>query len=259
MKDAISSPQNQHLRVVRSLLQQSKTRLKESAFVAEGARLIEDGLACKQQPKLIVYSQDHSKRVAQLLSEFPENAPIYPVEDRLFNFLTDTEHSQGILAVFSKPSLDFPEQLTFALIPDQIRDPGNLGTILRSAEAAGAEIVLLPPGTTDPWSPKVVRAGMGAHFRLPIVQTNWEEIETITSQTQVYLAEMEGSLTYWQADFRQPTTLLIGGEASGASPEGVALSKTSLRIPMQGQSESLNAAISASILLFEVARQRLEA
>ena len=134
--------------------------------------------------------------------------------------------------------------------------PGNLGTILRSAEAAGVQSVFLTPGTTDPFSPKVARAGMGAHFRLPIFTPDWETLAAALAGLNVFHADMAGAQTCWQADFTSPCALLIGSEAEGISPKARDLVTQSVRIPMRGASESLNAAVSAAILLFEALRQR---
>ncbi len=170
--------------------------------------------------------------------------------------LSETETSQGILAVLNEAQLPIPDHPSFVLIPDSIRDPGNLGTLLRSAEAAGVQAVLLPPETVDAFAPKVVRAGMGAHFRLPIRSMNWDEIRAQTGGVQLYLAEMQGQ-PCWQADFRSPLALIIGGEAEGASEAARKLAAQPVSIPMAGKTELLNAAIAGSILMFEVRRQRL--
>ncbi len=153
-----------------------------------------------------------------------------------------------------------PVKLDFVLIADNLRDPGNLGTLLRSAAAAGAQAALLSPGCTDAFSAKVLRAGMGAHFRLPVLPLTWDEIRAACEENhlRVLLAESSGGVSCWESDLRSPLALLVGSEAEGASAEG----KRSLRrpsiSPCQGSSESLNAAIAASILLFEVVRQRRE-
>ena len=116
--------------------------------------------------------------------------------------------------------LPIPNSPNFLLIPDQIRDPGNLGTLIRTAAAAGVQAVLLPPETTDAFAPKVVRAGMGAHFRLPIHTMDWDEIEQVCKQAdlQVFLADMDGG-SCWETDFREPLALIVGGEAEGASEQ----------------------------------------
>jgi TrmH family RNA methyltransferase len=231
--------------------------MKQQAFVAEGVRLLEDGLRSEIPLKFVLMKESPSTRSASLLQELGDNGvDLNVVEDQLFDSLSGTEHSQGILGVFEMKQLALPDKANFLVVPDQLRDPGNLGTILRSAEAAGAQAVLLPPGNTDAFAPKVVRSGMGVHFRLPIQHLPWEVIENYLEGLTVFHADMQGAQICWQADFKQPLALLIGGEAEGISPEGAKLATSSVRIPMAGETESLNAAVSASLLMFEVARQR---
>ncbi|MGE5123438.1 MAG: TrmH family RNA methyltransferase, partial [Acidobacteriaceae bacterium] len=157
-------------------------------------------------------------------------------------------------------TLPLPAELDFLLILDGIRDPGNLGTILRTAAAARIQAVLLAPGNVDAFAPKVLRAGMGAHFRLPIHQLGWAHIEQLLAGSpggmRIYLADAAGGIPYTRADFRTPLALLVGGEAAGAGHEAFSLASEKVQIPMPGGSESLNAGIAAGILLFEVVRQR---
>ncbi|HQJ32342.1 MAG TPA: RNA methyltransferase [Anaerolineaceae bacterium] len=252
----LSSPKNPNIQLVRSLLEQSKARRKHNAFVAEGARVLEDGLASAVPLRFILYKTSLSTRAKTLLEGLKPEQLAFEVEDRLFDSLSDTESSQGILGVFDIPEPSQPARPGFVVILDQLRDPGNLGTILRSAEAAGVQAICLPPGTTDVWAPKVVRSAMGAHFRLPLLQWPWEAITAYVEGLSVYHADMDGQESLWKADFRGRTALLIGGEAEGISPEGCVLATHSVRIPMVGKTESLNAAVSASVLMFEVLRQR---
>jgi TrmH family RNA methyltransferase len=178
------------------------------------------------------------------------------VTDTLLNSISETETSQGILAVLDYFPLPIPANLSFVLVLDSIRDPGNLGTLLRTAAAAGVQVVFLPPETTDAFAPKVMRAGMGAHFRLPIFPLNWDEIRVRTRSLKVYLAEMEGATSCWEADFRAPLALIVGGEAEGASQPARNLASQQVYISMPGGSESLNAAVAGAILMFEIVRQR---
>jgi TrmH family RNA methyltransferase len=159
-------------------------------------------------------------------------------------------------AVLNLAPLPIPPSPDFVLIADQIRDPGNLGTLLRTAAAAGVQAVLLAPETTDAFAPKVVRAGMGAHFRLPILSLAWDEIRSHVAGLQIYLADVQGTISCWEAGFEAPLALIIGGEAEGASAAARTLATQSVFIPMVGSTESLNAGIAGSILLFEVVRQR---
>ena len=254
--EILSSQKNPNIQLVRSLLEQSKARRKHNAFVAEGARVLEDGLASAVPLRFLLYKTSLTPRAKTLLEQIKPDQAAFEVEDRLFESLSDTESSQGILGVFDIPEHAQPARPGFVVILDQLRDPGNLGAILRSAEAAGVQAICLPPGTTDVWAPKVVRSAMGAHFRLPLLQWPWEAITAYLEGVTVFHADMNGQESLWQADFRGRTALLIGGEAEGINPEGRLLATHSVRIPMVGKTESLNAAISASVLMFEVLRQR---
>ena len=178
------------------------------------------------------------------------------VSQSLMKSLSETETPQGILTILERTQLPIPNYLNFILIPDQIRDPGNLGTLLRTAAAAGVQAVLLPPETTDAFAPKVLRSGMGAHFRLPIHAMKWDEVQVQTKGLQIYLADMDGQ-SCWETDLRQPLALIIGGEAEGASEEARKLATQKISIPMSGNVESLNAGVAGSVMMFEVVRQRL--
>ena len=175
----------------------------------------------------------------------------------MLSSISDTETSQGIIAALDNCQLPIPKSFNFILIPDQIRDPGNLGTLIRTAAAAGAQAVLLPPETTDAFAPKVVRAGMGAHFRLPIHAMSWDEIEQVckSGSLQIFLADMNGH-SCWETDLRVPLALIVGGEADGASDPARKLTGTVVSIPMPGEAESLNAGAAGAVLMFEIVRQR---
>ncbi len=179
------------------------------------------------------------------------------VSASLMKSLSETETPQGILAVLELTQLPVTNHPTFILIPDKIRDPGNLGTLLRTAAAAGVQAVLLPPETTDVFAPKVVRSGMGAHFRLPIHSMSWDEINQTVKLAglHVFLADMDGE-SCWETNLLQPLALIIGNEADGASESARKLAQQKISIPMSGMMESLNAGVAGSVLMFEVIRQR---
>ncbi len=236
-----------------------KERRDAGAFIAEGVRLVEEAVIGNWEFRFVLYDETLSERgrlnVEGLKSRGVECEEVLP---SLMKSLSDTETSQGILAVLDDSRLPIPDSLNFLLILDQIRDPGNLGTLLRTADAAGVQAVLLSPETTDAFAPKVVRAGMGAHFRLPIHAMTWEEIEQISKSAnlQIYLADMNGQ-SCWEVDLRQPLALIVGGEAEGASEQARKLANRQISIPMMGKAESLNAAVAGSVLMFEVVRQRI--
>ncbi|MCS7010700.1 MAG: RNA methyltransferase [Anaerolineales bacterium] len=253
----ITSAQNLKLKLVRALLGRPKERRKAKAFVAEGVRLLEEALAANWSFRFVLAGETLSERGEALVAGLQaRGVEVERVTDALLNSLSDTENTQGLLAVLDLPTSDWQRStLDFVLIPDQIRDPGNLGTLLRTAAAAGAQAVFLPPETTDAFAPKVVRAGMGAHFRLPILPLPWDEIRARTSGLRLLLADMDG-LSCWETDLRPPLALIVGGEAEGASPAAQALATAKVSIPMPGGMESLNAAVAGAILMFEVVRQR---
>jgi TrmH family RNA methyltransferase len=118
------------------------------------------------------------------------------------------------------------------------------------------QAVFVPPETTDPFAPKVVRAGMGAHFRLPILLLTWDQLQEEVSGMSVFLSDAEGKKPCWAVDFTRPAALVIGGEADGASAQARAMATELVRIPMPGNMESLNAGVAGSVLMFEVVRQR---
>lgn len=253
----ITSANNPRIQLARSLLGRAKERREEGAFVTEGVRLVEEALAADWPVRFALVGERLSERGNALMTEIQRRGvDVETVADHLIKSITETEASQGILAVLDYFPLPFPPTLSFALILDQIRDPGNLGTLLRTAAAAGVQAVFLPPETTDAFAPKVVRAGMGAHFRLPIQHTSWDIIRTQTGGLQIFLADMDGTLSLWQADFRRPMALIIGGEAEGASQPALNLATVQVSVPMPGKTESLNAAAAGAILMFEVVRQR---
>jgi RNA methyltransferase, TrmH family len=140
---------------------------------------------------------------------------------------------------------------------DALQDPGNVGTLLRSAEATGVRDVICLAGTADVFNPKVVRAAMGAHFRLPIVQdVDWDRVPALLVAENVYAAVAGASMPYYAADWRQPAAVIVGNEANGVSPAGLEIATKQISIPMAAPVESLNAAVAGSIMLFEAQRQR---
>ena len=253
----ITSTRNPKIKRIRSLQSSSRARRQEGVFVVEGVRLAEEALACGWPVELVLYVDELDERGQALLSGFAtRDIPLEQVAPHVMRAASDTETPQGILVVLEQRFLPWPAALEFIFIPDRMRDPGNLGSMLRSAEAAGVDAVFLPPGTVDAFSPKVARAGMGAHFRLPIHPLSWEQIRTHLGELQVYLADAGTGLPYTQADFRRPLALIVGGEASGAGVQAQGLATAKVHIPMPGGGESLNAAAAAGVLLFEVVRQR---
>ena len=255
----ITSLSNPKVQRVRALQAHAKDRREAQAFVVEGVRLAEEALNSNWPAELVLYTDELSERGRGIVESYrARGAETESVTPQVMRSISDTETPQGILALLRRQELTLATNLEFVFIPDGVRDPGNLGSMLRTAAAAGVQAVFLPPGTVDAYAPKVVRAAMGAHFRLPILEINWQEIKTKLESggLEIYLAAPKGGIRYNQTNLCHPLALIIGGEASGSSPEADRLAGGRLHIPMAGGSESLNAAAAAAILLFEIVRQR---
>ena len=252
----ITSSQNSKIKLVRTLMGRAKERREANAFVVEGVRLVEEAVNSNWEFRFVLYDESLKDRGRSHVERLKSgDVDVEEVSQSLMKSLSDTETPQGILAVINDSQLPIPNSPSFILIPDQIRDPGNLGTLLRTAAATGVQAVLLPPETTDAFAPKAVRSGMGAHFRLPIHEMAWDEIQEQTKNLQIYLADMDGK-PCWETDLSQPLALIIGSEAEGASEDARKLSNEKISIPMAGNVESLNAAVAGAVLMFEIVRQR---
>ena len=243
----LTSAQNPRIKLVQTLLARARSRRKQGLVVLEGQRLVQDALDQGHRPQFIL----HTTAVRP-----PRHSQALLVDPALMRRLSDTHRPQGLLAIFPMPYAGLPADPQLLLILDGIRDPGNLGTILRAAAAAGADAALLAPGCVDPWNPKTLRAGMGAHFRIPLAECDLSQILQRTQQLPVILADSHGERRYDEFDWTKPCALVIGGEARGADEPLRQLAQQRLRIPMAAADYSLNAAVAAGILLFEARRQR---
>lgn len=256
----ITSAQNPKIQRARKILTQKKTRDELGRFIIEGARLIEEAIRQGAAVETIFFTSPTSARTDEILGnadtlgiEILETTPL------LLNNISDTQTAQGIVAIVHKRALPIPKELTFVLLLDEIRDPGNMGTIIRTAAAAGVDCILLSPGCTDPNAPKVVRATMGAQFSLPVYEFSWAEIRTFFANRpdmEIIASSLGESTDLWQTDLTRPLALVIGSEALGIGPESNALAYRKVHIPMTDRVESINAAVAAGILMYEVRRQR---
>lgn len=255
----ITSTSNPQVKRLRSLRDSAKERRAERSLFVEGVRLVAHALAMGAAPRLALYAPAQlagTPEGAALLDALAGRPGCFEATPAVVAAAADTQHPQGVVAAFPWPEHEPRPGLRLAL--DGVQDPGNLGTLLRSAEAAGVGLVLCGPGTADPYGPKVVRAAMGAHFGLPVwAELDWEAIGAeLGACPLVYAAEAEARMPYYAADWKQPAALIVGGEARGVSEAGLALATHSIAIPMLGRAESLNAGVAGSVILFEALRQR---
>ena len=257
----ITSLNNPTIKNIRLLQRSSRARKKQRLFVIEGVRLIEDALNSGLVFNLVLFIDDLTIRGRVLIDELEyQGLRIEQISTQVLLSISDTKTPQGILAVAPIPEIHHPEILDLILILDAIRDPGNLGTILRTAGASAVQAVFISPDSVDPYSPKVVRAGMGAHFSLPIYQQEISQICELKNRRglKIILADSTEGIEYTKIDLKQPVGLIIGGEAEGAGEASKQIADEYIHIPMTGGTESLNAAVSTGIILFEIVRQRRE-
>lgn len=255
----ISSPQNDRVKLVRLLQRQPKTRRQQKRLVLEGVRLIGDALDSGVLPDFVLVTAEAASGLARdLIGRLQVARAIYlEVTDSLMVDMADTETPQGVLGVFPLPDLPVPTTPGLVVVADGWRDPGNLGTLFRSAAAAGVDLIALTPGTVDPYSPKTLRSGMGAQYRIPIRSLSWAELASRYANLPFYFAGAAGAIRYDDVDWTKSSVLVIGGEAHGFAQSASDVPHQLIRIPMAPGAESLNAAVAASIMIFEAQRHRL--
>jgi RNA methyltransferase, TrmH family len=242
-------------------LSQRRAREEESLFVAEGIRAVEDLAASPLGIRFAVASSslEDSPRGAALRALLDRRGvPVRETDDRTLRELAGTDAPQGILAVAEIPRWTLQDlspgpDPAVLLVLDAIQDPGNLGTLVRTAEALGAAGVVSLPGTVDAWNPKSVRAAMGSSFRLPVVESRWDELDPwLEAQGVAAAVSVVGAPPV--ADPPRRVALVLGNEGAGVSAESLRHADLEIGIPLRGRAESLNVAAAGAILLHELLR-----
>lgn len=256
----ITSTTNSHVKRIRSLTSNRTQRRRERLFVLEGVRLVADAIASGAELTLALYAPKQlatTEAGSALLPQLHTLSVALEATPQVVGAAADTVHPQGVVALAHWPEVA-AGRAGIVLVLDALQDPGNVGTLLRSAEACGVAQVLCARGTVDVFSPKVVRAAMSAHFRLAVQQDlEWHEIgQECATTDHIYATDATATMPYYAADWRQPSALIISNEAHGLSEDALAYATRQITIPMRGGAESLNAGVAGSIILFEALRQR---
>ena len=254
----ITSGSNAQIKKLIQLNQKTKARRQEGLFVIEGEKMFDE--APRDWIENVYVSENYTGII---------DVPHEVVKDSVFRQMSDTCTPQGILAVLRTPVYQAEdllrtgrEKTPFLLILEDLQDPGNLGTIFRTAEGAGVNGILMTKTCVDVTNPKVVRGTMGSIFRMPYLVI--EDVKTAKQMlspfgVRLYAACLEGTGDYDEPDYGRGTAFLIGNEGKGLTQEAIRISDERIRIPMEGQVESLNAAMAAGILMYEASRQRRKA
>lgn len=255
----ITSTSNQQMKNIAALTKKAKARKEQGIFVVEGKKMF---LEAPRDWLLQVYVAESflaEPEADKLLAEVRYEV----VSDSVFKSISDTQTPQGILCLVKMPQYDLSdllkEEKSHLLILESIQDPGNLGTMLRTGEGAGITGVIMNQTTVDLFNPKTIRSTMGSIYRVPFyVSENLEETAAALKRQgiKLYAAHLRGKMSYDEPDYRGGTGFLIGNEGNGLSDAVADLADNYIRIPMEGQVESLNAAIAASLLMYETNRQR---
>ena len=265
----LTGSQNPIIKEVRALKNKS-SRDEKGLFFIEGARFVAEALKEELEIRYIIVSEAFSSAggSGELLKKIAESSfNSYVVPDSLFDSISDTRTPQGILAVLDMKRKQLKdaafEETThdgLIVILDSIKDPGNMGTIIRTADAAGCTAVIVPEGCVDVFNPKVLRSTMGSIFHVPVYySSSITEAMNIVGDAGFLLcaSHLEGSVSIYETDLSGNVALIIGSEAEGISSETAENADILIRIPMEGRAESLNASVAAGVMIFEVMRQKV--
>ncbi|NMA14493.1 MAG: 23S rRNA (guanosine(2251)-2'-O)-methyltransferase RlmB [Clostridia bacterium] len=267
MHNLIISKQNKYYKIAKSLSLR-KYREKYELFLIEGVRTVEEALTSNFKIRFVLYNErllqdERGRRLLDWVNSAGVSA--WQVDNKLFDDVAETENSQGIIAVADTRMLHMEDlriqENSIILVVNGVQDPGNLGTMIRTACAAGAAAAVLIKGTTDIYNPKVVRASMGGFFHLPVINMAHNPVVLNFLKANGYrvlVADLGGETLYYNACLKGPVALILGNEAQGPDQFWLNHADEIVKIPLIGQAESLNVAVAAGILLYETVRQRKE-
>lgn len=265
MSIMITAKDNEKVKYTKSLLK-TKNRTKESKFIIEGYRILTLAIECSADVEYVFINEDFENKeenikFLDILKE--KNIKTYKTTNKIFEDLVDTETTQGILGVVKFKQKDIEESLDdnsrFVLILDRIQDPGNMGTIIRTADAAGIDAIIALKGCVDIYNPKVIRSTMGSIFDMNIIHTTQDEALRLLKlkNFDIVSSYLDTNNFYNSVEYNYKTALVIGNEANGINEELVSKSDVLVKIPIYGKAESLNAAISSAILMYEIKKYQV--
>lgn len=258
----ITSTANQQVKQLIQLNKKAKLRSERDVFVVEGPKMF--GEAPKERIEKAYLSEScFEKQYGGQQDRLPAGIACEVVQDSVFKAMCDTQTPQGVLCLVKQYHYTLEELLKkerpLFLVLENLQDPGNLGTIMRTAEGAGVTGVILSKGSADIYNPKTIRSTMGSIYRVPFLYAeDLQQVLVLLREKGVrsYAAHLQGTETYDREDYTGGTAFLIGNESNGLSQELASCADCYIRIPMEGQLESLNAGVAASILMYEAYRQR---
>lgn len=259
----IESPRNERIKRYRRL-RKKNMRYRESLFLAEGMQTVGEAVAATVPPECIICDR-RGLQALEALSDVIQarSVPVFEASEEAMNTLVSTVTPQGVVAVCRMLHVPLRELLqaqpSTLLLADRVRDPGNLGNMIRIADAAGVDGMLVCTESADPYNPKTVRSTVGSLFHLPL-SVNEEAPASLACLREegyaVYAADARSGRVFWEIDWPEKVVLVMGNEAWGVAREEKRLADELVHVPIAGRAESLNVAVAAALLLFELLRKR---
>jgi RNA methyltransferase, TrmH family len=258
--ETIQSKDNLLIKDVKKL-KEKKHRTQSCKFLIEGFRFVCEGLESDFDVPLVFISENAKDRwdSFNVQSKLQKETRVYTVTDQILKSISSTDTPQGIVAVVNNKSINAENKQGFYILVDKVQDPGNMGTIIRTAHAAGALGIIVTKGTVDIYNEKTLRSTMGSIFHIPIIQDdNLLQLNFLRSNGfKLVVSSLDTDDNFFAVDLKNKSIIAVGNEGNGISKELLDISDVKIKIPMPGGAESLNVSIAASIMMFEVIRQNL--
>lgn len=240
-------------------LNEKKYRIQENKFLIEGFRFVGEALNSNFKVPIIFLSEKIIGKWNDFKTEIKidENTKVYLVTDQILRHISSTDNPQGIVAVVDNRKVNVINKKGFYILVDKVQDPGNMGTIIRTAHAAGALGVILTKGTVDVYNEKTLRSTMGSIFHIPIIQDeNFEKLNLLKQNGfKLIVSSLDADKNFYDLNLKDRIVLVLGNEGNGVSSEILDLADIKVKIPMPGNAESLNVSIAGAVMMFEIVRQ----
>lgn len=255
----IESKQNSLIKEIKKLYKK-KYRIEKQQFIVEGFRFVSEALKSSFNISYVFISENGLEKYKELAVEnlISNNTEVYLLNDNIFKEICSTDTPQGVLAVVDNKKVTTEDTDGFYVLVDKIQDPGNMGTIIRTAHAAGSLGVIVTKGSVDIYNDKTLRSTMGSIFNIPIIED--EDLSTIEELKEkgfkVVVSSLDTENNFYDIDLTKKSIISVGNEGNGISDEVYSISDEKVKIPMPGGAESLNAGVAASIMIYEAVRQK---
>lgn len=252
----IESKNNTFIKDLRKL-KEKKYRNGNNKFLVEGWKLIEEALKGSWHIEYVLFNERDSKEIDKIIDLLPQNTEAIKVSEDVIKSISSTENPQGIVGVINKRNMEMEIEDGFYILLDKVQDPGNIGTIIRTAHASGAKGVILTKGTADIYNEKVLRSTMGSIFHIPIIESE-KFVTLLKERGYIFIvSSLQSEENFFDVNLKGNTVICVGNEGNGVSEEIYDLADVKVKIPMPGGAESLNVSIASAIMMFEIVRQNL--